>query len=349
MDQEERKYRLERQKRVREPVHPFQSETRVSYALLYFKEDMTYMTISSLSQALPHNLRGSDLTKLPLKSSLQLRNSWFGVVVAVSLNERTLSDQQATLERKIRAQEQSRDLSLSRLESVNSDESDNDTEVICESLSEEEFSAVDNGALGSKETTSHKKTIFGASESSSISEPSARTVTAELKLLNISVTKLLTNNSQQLKVMESSLKQLKKIRKALEQNSGRPNAYVAPSDDTIESLEPIMYNGVDIVRLGNRNLSPSEYGILLGRFLWSDEELKDGILCPKKRSQATRSPLDNERSNVFLNAVFTRYGRDEDAVCTARDAINQLGCDIRRGSRHRRPPLISSERTDNTL
>ena len=60
---------------------------------------------------------------------------------------------------------------------------------------------------------------------------------------------------------------------------------------------------------------------------------------PQKRTTHTRPALDDERSQVFCQAVRKRFNDDTDAITVAKDVVNQLGCDLRCGIRFWRRPL----------
>lgn len=65
------------------------------------------------------------------------------------------------------------------------------------------------------------------------------------------------------------IKELKKIRKSL-----------SKKEEVVRNLQPssVFYKGMDLVTLGRNNLEPSRYGAKLGRALFSDEELCEGML-----------------------------------------------------------------------
>ena len=327
---------MERSKRCSEtygfsakrPREAFFCDDRVTFMLVYFKDDMTYLTMSSISRALPLDLQGTDLTKLEHKTSVILKNGWRGVVVATGHSEKALADRRAALEEQLHASSQAADVSLSRLERA--DESECDENIAREQQSEDEI----------LDSCSENTSKDEESQQMEIHNP----IVSELKTLNKSVAKLVTMATKLVGNQERILLQLKKIRKLSERDIKRRVTTCVPSTDTssVAELEPVMYEDVNLVQMGARNLSSSEFGIMVARFLWSDTDLKNGLLCPRKKTASSRPPLDEERSTLFLTAVQKRFSDDDDAVATARDAVNQLGCDLRRGIRNRRAPLVQS-------
>ena len=100
---------------------------------------------------------------------------------------------------------------------------------------------------------------------------------------------------------------------------------------------PVMYSNVDIASLGSRNLDASQFGVLLGRHLFSDAELEAEMLFPQRSS--SRPSLSPTRSNLFLEAVTNRF--DKEAVVEAARAVNCLGNDLKKGRRKRKGSCVT--------
>jgi hypothetical protein len=168
-------------------------------------------------------------------------------------------------------------------------------------------------------------------------------VVVELKIINKQLVKILHTQKRFLAKQECQLKESRKLRRLIGLQSNRNGQAAAAVEDQAPNPEPVMHNDTNLATLGERNLSPSEFGILLARQLWSDEELRAGLLLPRRRSlNNARQGMSPTRSGLFVRACRSRFG-DEVATETARDAANQLGCDLRRGIRARRDPLHIEE------
>ena len=84
--------------------------------------------------------------------------------------------------------------------------------------------------------------------------------------------------------------------------------------------------------MGSKNLDPSQFGVFLARFLFTDDDIEKKMLHPKRSS--SRPPLSPSRSKVFKEAITNRFGRE--AMDEAVRAVNSLGNDLKKGRRKRK-------------
>ena len=98
--------------------------------------------------------------------------------------------------------------------------------------------------------------------------------------------------------------------------------------------EPVMHDGIDLVKVGRGNMDIVAYGVRLARHLWSDDDLANGRLLPS-RSRG-RPSLDEEKTILWSSAVRNRFSLDDDDdIKPAVRAVNQLGVDVKMGKRRR--------------
>lgn len=108
----------------------------------------------------------------------------------------------------------------------------------------------------------------------------------------------------------------------------------AGEDENAAPQQSVIYDNVNLVTLGSRNLNMASYGVKIARRLWRDDELAERRLFPVRRKG--RPSLDEEKSDLWLNAVKNRFRiLDDDDVRPAITAVNQLGVDINGGKRKR--------------
>ena len=77
-----------------------------------------------------------------------------------------------------------------------------------------------------------------------------------------------------------------------------------PMENRIEAAvarEPVLFADTNLTSIGYRNLSPRNYGLLIARRLWSDEELKSQRLRPRR--SGGRPPLSPNRTTSFEEAL----------------------------------------------
>lgn len=294
-------------KRQREAVDPFGFQKAVTYALLYFKNDLTYLSVSSISRALPSNLLGSDLRNLPRKSSVTLKNGWCGVVVDVSDNEQHIFTLRQTLERKLQEREESRDVSLSQLGSLDLDSRDITSKFA--NSQHEHFQTSD-----SENESDTENSKFTAANSKS--DDKQDLILSEIKAI-----------SKKLAQIASDQEKIKKDLHAI-----KKKAFKTEDHEKKDTVEAVMFEGVDVANLGQNNMDPSHFGVCLARHLFTDEELRDNMLFPQRSS--SRPPLSPKRSDVFRLAINSRFSPE--ALDEASRAVNCLGNDLKKGRRWRK-------------
>ena len=107
-----------------------------------------------------------------------------------------------------------------------------------------------------------------------------------------------------------------------------------PQVEDIFPREPVIFEGTDLVSFGKKNANIVSFGLDIARRLWSDDELKNGRLLPR-RSRG-RPSLSHEKSGLWTKAVQTRFQLDDaEDMRPAIVAVNQLGVDLKSGKRMR--------------
>lgn len=113
----------------------------------------------------------------------------------------------------------------------------------------------------------------------------------------------------------------------------------------LEPTEPVHFHGKDLVKIGASNLDMCQYGTMIARKMWNDEELKNGRLLPlRSKGRPSLSPI---RSNIWIKAMKSRFSIDDlSDMKQAITAVNQLGSDIGLGKRKRLAPPTAPEERD---
>lgn len=97
------------------------------------------------------------------------------------------------------------------------------------------------------------------------------------------------------------------------------------------NLDEKKFNGKDIVKIKPFNMNISQYGTTVCRILWTDDELAEGRLLPK-RSSGRNGTLSPNRTPIFKSAVKKRFHLSEDDdLSPAVIAVNQLRSDVNDG------------------
>ena len=134
---------------------------------------------------------------------------------------------------------------------------------------------------------------------------------------------------QLLKEMKENERKHHKDMKRLLSNKMKENA------TPLSELQSVFYNEENLTVHGSANLPPTLYGERISRKLFSDEELCDYMLFPVR--ETGRKPLSPTRSQIFKEAVYARFPKNQDeAFRSATAAVNQLGIDLKRGRRKRK-------------
>jgi len=91
-----------------------------------------------------------------------------------------------------------------------------------------------------------------------------------------------------------------------------------------EETPSVMFNDVELMEVPGS--SPTVYAISLARILFSTDEIKNGMVEPKKPGDKRARPsLDHSKMAIIKKCIAVRFGTHFDKWETARSAINQLG------------------------
>lgn len=293
----------------------------MSHVLFYFKEDLTYLTVSSLSKALPQNLQGSDLRKLTPKSCLTLSNGWKGVVVATSTNLIELDEIRDKLERKLSALDQSQDVSFSVLENQVDSECHNEEDAV-------------GNQRESTFLVSHEAEGLSQDQRSD-SEDEEAIIPSQL-LLSRRLAKMNDNQLKTNKLLASLNNEVTKVRKLLARfvtEKYKTGAAVETPAVENETQDPVLHNGLDLLKAGRRNFEMTHFALHIARILWTDAELMEKRLFPKSQNIPPLSPI---RSEKFATCIKRKYRLDDEHIEPAVRAVNQLALDIKNGKRKRK-------------
>ena len=291
--------------RIRKPVEKYGEEPGSGYILVYFMKEHKYDIILSSSTLFPHGFSFNDCRP---KQTVCMKPDITARIIAKSIFEKDMEIYRTRMERKLRETENI-DVSTDSLNFLNqtvkstSEEVDEDDDTLSvHSLGDETMSMAMSSQ--SQSEVSH--------QSVSVVCPTETGTSEEATWLR----KLADNQS----VM---IKELKKIRKSLSKNN-----------EVVRNLQPssIFYKGMDLVTLGRNNLEPSRYAAKLGRALFSDEELQQGMLFPKRSTG--RPSLSPSRSSIFKRAFQERFPEEEEMEIGVA-AVNCLGNDLKKGKRKR--------------
>ena len=288
--------------RKRKPVDKFGGETGSGYVLLYFIDEHKYDVLPSSSTLFAQGFSYHDCCP---KQTVVMKPDITAKVVAKSVFQKDMEIYRTRMEAKLR-ETSVLDVSndslnfLSKGQDVEADandDNDNDT-VSIHTLT----GSVSDGASKSVSLTNSFTETTGESNANS----------EELELLK----KIVANQN----IM---VKELKKLRKSF----GNRN-------EVVRNLQPapVFYKGMDMVSLGRNNLDPSRYAAKLGRALFTDQELQEGMLFPKRSTG--RPSLSPTRSTLFKKAFQERFP-DEEEIEVGVAAVNCLGNDLKKGKRKR--------------
>lgn len=186
---------------------------------------------------------------------------------------------------------------------------------------------VDNNHSSSSEESdpdSDKNTVRNE-DSQNLSNTETKKSSYDQQIINIlnKQTKILEKGAI---VQKKCLNQLKSIKKVLSQKNNQ-------QEDVHVNVAPIIFNGIDLVKLGHNNYDASQFGLVLGRTLFTDAELSAGMMDPKRVN--SRVPLSPNRTMLFKQVVEARFQR-KSSIEEAVSSLNQLGTDLKRGKRKRR-------------
>lgn len=295
------------EKRVKVPVEKYKARGN-GYLLVYF-DDGAYEIIHSNHSLLPKDF---DYDKTEIKSKLTMKPGFDAIIIAKSESEDDL---------KLAARRLSSKLDYERVSLSDSfgflDRSAN--------LSQS------GDATTSEVTVTEDPDVEADAETDADDEEEEEEedkLDADVKLdvsMDVSIAKQqLVLMRTQVRTQKQILKELKTIKRYLRKGD-------VETKKPKENITPVFYKGVDVASLGSRNFDPSQFGVTLGRYFFSDDELQKNMLHPKR--QSGRPPLSPERSQLFTKAINSRFGAD--ALEEAVRAVNSLGNDLKKGRRKR--------------
>lgn len=299
------------EKRKHIPVLRFQNSS--GWLLLYF-DDGSYEKIHSSSSLLPVNTKYDQVEEL---STLTLRPGFQAKVLMKSSNEKDLEIYQRRLTKTLDDKKIPFDSSFAFLDtSVNQSEavsSDLSTDAPYEPPVDPETESVINESIASilSENENSKRELTGSGSD----EPTNLLILQELQKISKLLKDQCVNHSAILKEMRSIRKRMQK-----------------PSIEAVADVAPVFFQDVDVASMGSKNLDPSQFGVFLARFLFTDDDIEKKMLYPKRSS--SRPPLSPSRSKVFKEAITNRFGRE--AMDEAVRAVNSLGNDLKKGRRKRK-------------
>jgi hypothetical protein len=297
------------ERRMALPVKP-----PLRWYLMLFLEERLYTIISSSSLQF---CRSTDHSSLKENQNVILKNGSAAKIVKIASVEEHLKVYQRRLERK-----------LDCCSSIN----DTDSFAFLNNTINSEFETQKEFCAPKEVNKDVDANIEGPFEVTDLDVESEETQSTNSILLNILKEQQKTNEllQQSISYQREHSKHLKKLHKKCLSDSTKPVA-----DVEVSLLPKVMYENVNLTAIGSRSLDPSNYGLVLARQLWTDEELKGGMLA-KKRSSSGRPPLSPNRSLLFNEAIKARFGFEEnDCLTDAQRAVNQLGNDLRSGKRQR--------------
>lgn len=317
--------------------------------LIYFKEDKSYCEPLSNSHLIPPNV------SLDVKQKITLKNGWKGCILARGDSTSALAGEVSRLEKKLATRRETANVSIDTISTTIHFEGQNGSQTEdgvrpsgIDELATREAQSIDVNSVSVNQSGTDNPEEADTS-SSSDSDDTIQNPEESSGQIAVAVTRpgkdqltlfreLLAVNRKIAKQQKMQVAELRKLRQAFSRSSRTPRALSdSASSSALSDTEatPVLYKDCDLTKIGERNMTPTEYGIELARKLWTDDELREGILCPKRRAPSTRQALDPNRSRLFLQACRSRF-KDEVNTVSARDAANQLGCDIRRGIRKRK-------------
>lgn len=287
--------------------------------MIYFECDHMYDILCTNSTLLPIDF---DYEKVGPKDTIKIKPDLVGTLIAKSEYSKDMEIYKRRLEKKLHEDE---DFVV-----ANSSLGFLDTSVAAPS----ESSPAD-GAKPDDSSEDEMNTSTALIAASTVSEPiqtqrptQKASVEDQYSKLDAILAKMNDNQKMKrdlLKTTVSIYKELKALRKLL--TKGAEEKAEKPC------TTPVFYRDTNLSVMGHNNMAPSIYGELIGRHLFSDEELSTFMLFPVRES--ARKTLSPTRSNVFKDAVLARFG-DNDSLKCAVAAVNQLGNDLKRGRRKRK-------------
>lgn len=280
--------------------------------------------LTTASTLFPKDL---DLSKISPLTEILLRDSiskFKGLYVCHSESKSEIDMKMANLQRHIESGGCiNADSSLNFLRnSFNEDDNDTDSTILLEEEEAPRSSSglVNDGSCNDQITQLHNPTESLIEES----------VSQKLEhLIRVSEK---TN-----KLLSDSLREHARTRKLLGRwlQKLKPHEIEHDSEGTW-TVEPVLYNETDLLKIGNKNLDVTNYGLKIARTMWTDAELMESRLLPK-REISSKKPLSPNRSDLFKRAIISRFRlHDEDEVYPAIHAVNQLCTDLKAGKRRRR-------------
>lgn len=285
-------------------IAPYKA-TQLHYVLFFLREENKYFVISSASTIYPKDL---DIDAVKVLQQFKLKDSLTSFPAIYICHSESKSEMETKMSKM-----------QSYIESGRTIDADSSMRFLRESfnLSPAKEQSVD--------ITESPESDCEPSGSQCMQVPSPGISDAILKAIE-------RGNS----LLEEILKEQRKLRRNLVKKCHADQKDRTENSDEVPAvLEPVMFEGVNLTSLASRNLCPSNFGLLIARKLWSDDELKSQRLRPQRSTG--RPPLSPNRSVIFEQSVLARFpSAGADALSEATAAINQLGNDLKSGKRSRK-------------
>ena len=301
-------------KRHISPPRPFVSPV---YLLFYIRDEKKYITMSSTSTLLPKNFHS---TKVKEKEVIQLKYS-NSFVSAMYISQASTLDELHLKQT----------LMTKHLDEGGSIDLDSSLGFLRPNIIYEPGLPGASGEPISVHEADENRNCLNDSMVSESHEAISRTE-------NTSQENSIPLLKESIKLQKQILEELVRFRRqeARRWRRSMRDAHVEPPVDQVEgNFEEEMYNGKDLVKIKPFNMDISQYGTKVSRILWTDEELSEGRLLPR-RSTGRSGTLSPNRTLIFKRAVKKRFHLSEDEdLSPAITAVNQLGSDVNRGKRRR--------------
>ena len=317
-------------------ISPPREMRSVEYVLFFLPEENKYVQLSTASTLFPKNLNLksiSPLEEILLKDSF---STFSGLYVCHSSSESEVEIKRVRLQHFIDSGKHlNSESSLKFLnESLRDDSSSQEILPSIETSytlhNTSSFSELSEVMIESHTVTNETSDR----EASTLPENVTEKVLEFLTVSQKSSTVLVVEQKKTNDILSQLLTETKKVKKALKQSSKKEPVEVR------ENVEPVMFNDLDLTKIGNKNLDLTNCALKIARTLWTDDELRCSRLFPK-REIGDKKPLSPTRSNLFKSTLKRRFQISNEDLDPAVLTVNQLCADIKAGKRRRSNRLSS--------
>ena len=278
-------------------IAPPKAFSSVKFAVFFIEDENKYLTIPSSSTLYPK----CDMETIQPLMEVELTDrivNFKGLFIAQSESKSEINAIQEKLQRHI--------------DEGHHIDCDASLRFLNESFSVQTSKSEPVPELKAGPSESNKSDIIRASncdlDSSTFNETSDTNVASssfdslQLKLINKSIVKCH-------EVLKEVLKEQVTTRKILQRAFPKSPKTIAPVCDIEEAtVEPVLHNGTNLLKVGQRNADSIRYSLSLARELWTDQELAERRLYPKRNNQS----LSPDRSGKFRTCLFRRFGIEDE-------------------------------------